>query len=153
MTITIYIIQKNKSDEFEEIINSYKKMISKFATLKIIYIFNKEISKAHSIGTKEAKEIYFKTYQPFMRKGLNIALDESGKMMNSNEFSNIISKNANINLYIGGSYGFNEKMLQNCDETVSLSRLTFAHKVTKVVLVEQLYRALSIFNNHPYHKD
>jgi len=42
--------------------------------------------------------------------------------------------------------------LTKCDTTISLSDLTMAHKVANVVLTEQIFRALSIQNNHPYHK-
>jgi len=54
--------------------------------------------------------------------------------------------------YIGGAFGLGEEFVERCDEKVSLSKLTLAHKVAAVVLMEQLYRAFTIISGHPYHK-
>ncbi|MDN5377136.1 MAG: rRNA (pseudouridine1915-N3)-methyltransferase, partial [Sulfurospirillum sp.] len=45
-----------------------------------------------------------------------------------------------------------EEFLKKTDKVISLSKLTYAHKIAKVVLLEQIYRGLCIKNNHPYHK-
>jgi 23S rRNA (pseudouridine1915-N3)-methyltransferase len=79
-------------------------------------------------------------------------LDESGKVYDSIGFSNIFEKENEINFFIGGAYGFEDNFLKQCNEVVSLSKLTFSHKIAKIVLLEQIYRALSIVNKHPYHK-
>jgi len=58
----------------------------------------------------------------------------------------------NVSFFIGGAYGFEEKFLGMCQRKVSFGKITMSHKLVKVVLLEQIFRALSINNNHPYHK-
>lgn len=126
-------------------------MISKIAKIKDITLFTNQIAKAQSRGAKEAKEAYAKTYEPYL-KGYCVALDVEGKECDSFEFSKIFDNETNINFFIGGAYGFNKEFLQKTQSVISLSKMTFAHKIAKVVLYEQIYRGLCIKNNHPYHK-
>ena len=85
-------------------------------------------------------------------KGYNIALDVEGLHVKSEEFSTFFDNDVNINFFIGGAFGFESAFLQQTQKIISLSRLTYAHKIAKVVLFEQIYRGLCIKNNHPYHK-
>ncbi len=151
MKINIYSIVKPSSDDFDKLIKDFIKMSSKYAKVEVFYIFNKEIAKAQTIGETEAKEIYTKTYLPYL-KGYNIALDVLGKSVDSFAFSKLLEDKNEINFFIGGAYGFEKSFLDKCDNIISLSNLTFAHKVATLVLSEQIFRALSIQNNHPYHK-
>ncbi|QKF72714.1 SPOUT methyltransferase [Aliarcobacter faecis] len=151
MKINIYSIVKPSSDDFDKLIKDFIKMSSKYAKVEVFYIFNKEIAKAQAIGETEAKEIYTKTYLPYL-KGYNIALDVLGKSVDSFAFSKLLEDKNEINFFIGGAYGFEKSFLDKCDNIISLSNLTFAHKVATLVLSEQIFRALSIQNNHPYHK-
>lgn len=149
--INIYSIVKPTKDEFDILIKEFIKMSSKYAKVEVNYIFNKTISKAQTIGEKEAQASYSEAYEPLM-KGYNIALDVLGKRVDSYEFSNLLEGKNEINFFIGGAYGFQRDFLKKCDSIISLSDLTMAHKVANVVLTEQIFRALSIQNNHPYHK-
>ena len=85
-----------------------------------------------------------------------ISWDGSGQQINSFEFSNFIKKNImskkNITFIIGGSFGLTQNIIQESDLVFSASNLTFPHKIFKILVVEQIYRALSIINNSPYHK-
>ena len=58
----------------------------------------------------------------------------------------------NINMIIGGSYGISEELLAQADLSLSASHLTFPHRLFKILLMEQIYRASAINRNHPYHK-
>jgi len=85
-------------------------------------------------------------------------LDEEGKSYSSVEFSKKIEKikthqNSNILFVIGPSAGFSKSDLSLADELLSLSPLTFPHEITTLLLTEQIYRAITISNNHPYHKE
>lgn len=149
--INIYAIVKPNSDEFNKISKEFIKMCSKYAKVEVHSIFNKNISKAQTIGEKEAKESYMKAYEPYM-SGYCIALDVLGKKIDSFEFSKTITCNSEINFFIGGAYGFSKEFLVKCDKVISLSSLTMAHKIVTLVLLEQIFRGLAIKNNHPYHK-
>ncbi|WP_418185096.1 23S rRNA (pseudouridine(1915)-N(3))-methyltransferase RlmH [Aliarcobacter vitoriensis] len=151
MKISIYAILKPTTDDFDKIIKEFIKMSSKYAKVEVHYIFNKDIAKAQSIGNKEAQEVYTKTYLPLL-KGFNIALDVLGKKVDTYAFSKLIEDKNEINFFIGGAFGFERDFLAKCDSVISLSELTFAHKIANIVLTEQIFRALCIQNNHPYHK-
>jgi len=151
MNIKVFSIEKSGDSHIDSLNKEFMKMIFKSASIEDIVLFNKQISKAQVKGVNEAKESYTKTYEPYL-KGYNIALDVKGKQCDSFEFSKIFDNEININFFIGGAYGFNKKFLDKTQKVISLSKLTFAHKVAKVVLYEQIYRGLCIKNNHPYHK-
>jgi 23S rRNA (pseudouridine1915-N3)-methyltransferase len=151
MKINIYSIEKRKSDEFSKIIENQKKMIQKYAQIKEISIFNKKISSAQNRDAIIAKESYTEAFLPYM-DGYNIALHPAGSEMDSFEFSKNFDNISILNFFIAGAYGFEERFLRKCDKVISLSKLTYSHKIAKVVLFEQIFRALSIVNNHPYHK-
>lgn len=152
MKINIYTILKASHDEYDSILKNFIKMSSKYAKVEIFYIFNKNISKAQIIGKKESQQAYTLVYEPLLNRGYNIALDVLGKRLDSYGFSKIIEEKNEINFFIAGAYGFDRLFLKKCDSIISLSDLTFAHKVANLVLVEQIFRSLCIQNNHPYHK-
>lgn len=152
MNINIYMIAKSSNDEYDKLINGLIKNSSKYAKVKLHYIFNKEISKAQTIGERESKLSYTNIYEKFLSNGYNIALDVLGKKLDTYKFAKFFENNSTINFYIGGAYGFDQEFLKKCDTTISLSDLTMAHKLASLVLSEQVFRALCINNNHPYHK-
>ena len=149
--INIYQIAKNDKDEFELLVNNFKKMSSKYAKVEIHNLFNKHISKAQTIGEKEAQKSYSDVFVPKLN-GYNIALDVLGKKVDSFAFSKLLEGNTTINFFIGGAFGFQREFLNRCDKVISLSDLTMAHKIANIVLLEQIFRGLCIVNNHPYHK-
>lgn len=151
MNIKIFSIEKSNSAPVEAMSKEYKKMISRYASFEDIAIFNKQIAQAQTIDAVSAQNSYTKAYEPYL-KGYNIALDVCGKQCDSFEFSSIFENEVNINFFIGGAFGFNDEFLGKTQKIISLSKLTFAHKIAKVVLYEQIYRGLCIKNNHPYHK-
>jgi len=127
-------------------------MSSKYASIEVHSLFNKNIAKAQSLGEKESHKAYNELYIPKLSNGYNIALDVLGKQVDSFKFSEILENKQTINFFIGGAYGFDRDFLKKCDTSISLSSLTFAHKIATTVLCEQVFRGLCILNNHPYHK-
>lgn len=85
-----------------------------------------------------------------------IALDLTGKSFSSEELafkiSNLQQTNSHFCFLIGGPEGFAQETLALSDERWSLSKLTLPHPLVRIMLLETLYRAWSIINNHPYHK-
>ena len=148
--VTIYSILKKGKDEFDEINSNYVKLISRFADVKDEFIFNKQIDKAQKEGANAAKASYTEAFLPLM-KGYAVILDPTGKEMTSEQFSRIFEED-HVAFFIGGAYGFDEAIRQKADKVISLSRLTMSHKLARSVLLEQIYRGLTILNNHPYHK-
>jgi len=151
MNVKVFTIEKSSDKALDAIASEYTKMISRFAKVEEIKIFNKQIASAQMIGEKEARASYTKAYEPHL-KGYNVALDVEGVELSSEQFSALFDQDVNVNFFIGGAFGFEEAFLGQTQKIISLSRLTYAHKIAKVVLFEQIYRGLCIKNNHPYHK-
>ena len=88
---------------------------------------------------------------------LSIALDEQGADWSSADWSTQLQRwmtdYAQINLIIGGPDGLSQQCLQQCQQRVALGRMTMPHALVKVVLLEQLYRAWTIYQGHPYHRE
>ena len=86
-----------------------------------------------------------------------ISLDETGARVSTLKFASKLeffkSQGKNIVFLIGGADGLHKSCLERSQETWSLSDLTFPHALVRVVLIEQLYRAHSILNGHPYHRE
>jgi len=85
-----------------------------------------------------------------------VLLDPQGKQMSSEEFAAFLENHQNrspqpLLFAIGDADGFSEEARQSASFVLSLSRMTFPHELARVVLLEQLYRALSILKGHPYH--
>jgi len=152
MKINIYQIAKNDKDHYEPLVKEFIKISSKYAKVEVINLFNKQIAKAQNIGEKEAQKSYSDIFIPKLQNGYNIALDVLGTKPDSFEFAKLLQDKITINFFIGGAYGFERSFLNQCDKIISLSNLTFAHKIANLVLLEQVFRALAINNNHPYHK-
>lgn len=85
-----------------------------------------------------------------------VALDEHGEQWDSQELAHAMADWARhgnpVALLIGGPDGLAATARQRADRTWSLSRLTLPHALVRLVLVEQLYRAWTILNKHPYHR-
>lgn len=149
MRINIFCIQRD--DEFSTLKEKYTRLISKYATLKENNLLNRKISRAQNMGSLEAKKSYEESFLPY-KKGFCIALDERGKELTSFEFAELLKDKNELSFFIGGAYGLREEFTQSLNFSLSLSRLTLAHQFAKILLLEQIYRAFCIRNNHPYHK-
>ena len=54
---------------------------------------------------------------------------------------------------VGGPYGFSDRIYQTAHEKISLSKMTYSHQMIRLIFTEQLYRAMTILNNEPYHHE
>lgn len=89
-----------------------------------------------------------------IRKEDYICFDKEGEKVSSEAFADIIYKSNNkVNLIVGGTYGLSDDVTKNALKTISFSDMEFSHEVFRVMLLEQVYRANCIFNNHPYHQN
>ena len=85
-----------------------------------------------------------------------VALDSRGSDWTTKDLSKKIQSwqydFSKVQLLVGGPDGLSKECLSAAHETWSLSRLTFPHFIVRILLAEQIYRAWSVLNNHPYHK-
>jgi len=153
MKINVIIVDKKGKDNlYVGLIEHYKKIAKSFAKVEIIEVYDKEITKAHDISPKFAQESYTNALEKYMNNGINIALNPSSKEVDSFDFAKLLKDRGEVNFFIGGAYGFESRFLDKCDNAISFGKITLSHKLVKVVLLEQIFRGLSINHNHPYHK-
>jgi 23S rRNA (pseudouridine1915-N3)-methyltransferase len=86
-----------------------------------------------------------------------IALDERGKALSSTDFANEIGKRrdggmADIAFVIGGADGLGPTIAARADLVVAFGKLSWPHQLVRAMLLEQIYRALTILTGHPYHR-
>jgi 23S rRNA (pseudouridine1915-N3)-methyltransferase len=87
-----------------------------------------------------------------------VLLDERGSELSSIEFSKWMEKKMvagmrQLIFVVGGPYGFSKSVYDRANNLVSLSKLTFSHQMVRLIFVEQLYRAMTIIKNEPYHHE
>jgi len=153
MKINIYIIDKKSQDKlYAPLIEHYLKISKPFAKVEVFEIYTKEINKAHDISTEAAQKSYTVAFKHYLSGAYTIALDPKSKEVDSFEFSKLLKDRGVVNFFIGGAYGLENTFLTKCNMSISLGKITMSHKLAKVVLLEQVFRGLTILNNHPYHK-
>ena len=145
--VNLYCVGNLKDKEYISMCEEYKKRISRFANINIIEIKEKnELGNIDLIIENETKEILNKI------NSSNIVLfDVDGDSFSSQKFANFIEKffntNSEINFVIGGSYGVSNTLKNNANKKISLSAMTFPHRLFRVMALEQIYRAFTIMNN------
>lgn len=148
MRIKIYAISKKQNNH-----NEFLDYIKQFgASVELVDLFNTNIHNAQKKSAKLAQLSYSNEFEKYLNNNaLNIALHPNGKEMNSYELSDMMKNSTEVNFFIGGAFGFDEGFLKHV-KAISLSKLTFGHKIVKLILCEQIFRTLCIINNHPYHR-
>ena len=90
------------------------------------------------------------------RHCLQVVLDDSGRALSTEQLAQNLAvwmqAGRDVAFVIGGADGLHEEIRNNADTKLSLSAMTLPHTLVRVVLVEQLYRAVSLMNKHPYHR-
>jgi 23S rRNA (pseudouridine1915-N3)-methyltransferase len=158
MKINLFVFGKIKETYLSDAIKDYLKRLNHYRPVKIIEINdlkepkNASFSDIDNLKEKEAT-FFFDKY----KEGPIIALDESGKMFSSIEFSETINQFENrgpstLNFVIGGSNGLGDSIKKKSDLMISFSKMTFPHGLMRLYFLEQLYRAYKILNHETYHK-
>lgn len=155
MNISILSVGKIKESFWNEAISEYIKRISPYAKINFIELENKafkDSENAEVIKKQEAELILNKLNK---NPGIILALDEHEKEFNSREFSKFLEQKTahgdHIIFILGGPRGLHSSILSKANQKMSLSQMTFPHNLAKVVLIEQVYRAITIMNNKSYH--
>lgn len=150
MQISLLCIQKN-DPSYQPLNDKFIKLISKYASIKDICVFNAKINAAQKQGQIKAQQSYTEHLKPY-KKGFCVILHEEGKSLSSAQFAQFLADKNELSFFIGGAYGFEESFIQSFDLSLSLSNFTLAHHLAKILLLEQIYRAFCINTKHPYHK-
>tara|TARA_B100000886_G_scaffold281722_1_gene205840 strand:+ start:345 stop:809 length:465 start_codon:yes stop_codon:yes gene_type:complete len=145
----------NKLNSWElDSINYYLKQLPKNLKIEFINLKsqqNRKYSKCELIQ-KESKLIM----STLSKEDFVVSCDMHGDQICSREFSDLIfyclESNKTLSFVIGGSFGLSSEIIDNSNKVLSASLLTFPHKLFRLILTEQIFRAHSIHSNMPYHK-
>jgi len=153
MKITIFCLGKLKQNFIKQGEEEFLKRLKPQLKLEIVELNSDRFSSLpeQELRKKEA-ELLIKNVN---KNDLLVLLDENGREFNSKDFAKFISQKIDagksIAFAIGGAYGWDEEF-KSKQQLISLSQLTFTYQFSRLILVEQIYRAISLIKGLPYHK-
>lgn len=155
MKIKLLFIGKTDEIWLKEAIEKYYKRIENYLPIEMEIIPDIKNSKNMSVEKQKEEEgkLILKKVD---KQDRVVLLDEKGKEKTSIQMSDFLQKKMNsgiktLTFIVGGPYGFSQEIYQNFPDKLSMSKLTFSHQMIRLILVEQLYRSMTILNNEPYH--
>jgi len=159
LTVRILCVGKMKEKFYADAVSEYKKRLSNRVRLEIVEVKDRpapaNLSPAGEKAVRDAEgEQILKAISP---NDYVIALAIAGRRMDSPAFARELQNLMNagksrIVFVIGGSLGLSDAVLKRADEKLSFSDFTFCHQLMRVILLEQIYRAVKINANESYHK-
>lgn len=156
--ITLLTVGKLKDKSLRALTDEYVKRLSAFDTVQIV-----EVKDEPNRNTEREREIFLvkqregeRALSRIREDDFVILLDLHGKEWDSEEFSEIFGKwhdqHRRLTFVIAGSLGPSPELVKRADARWKLSSLTFTHLMTRVLVLEQIYRAFMILNHRVYHK-
>jgi 23S rRNA (pseudouridine1915-N3)-methyltransferase len=155
MQVTLLCIGKTGKKFLEEGEQEYLKRLRHYISFQMQII--PDIKQAKSLSQNQVKQ---REGELILEKvgaaDTLILLDEKGKEYSSLDFSSYLQEQFNrggkhIYFVVGGPYGFSDDVYQRANGKISLSRMTFSHQMIRLFFIEQVYRAMTILRNEPYH--
>lgn len=155
MKIKILWPGKTRNRSLKELQNFYLKKINKLETCDLI-----ETKEARGLPESAEKKILAKEAQGLekhIKDDYIVCLFDKGKEMNSEEFAHFLEEKGSgsaccITFIVGGFLGLTDGILKKAHVLLSLSKMTFSHELTRIVLLEQIYRSLTIKHGRQYAK-
>lgn len=159
MKIRIIAVGKIKENYLKEGINEYLIRLSPYAKTEIIEVIDSKVkdnpndADINKVKNEEGQRIL----KNIKNSDYVINLDLNKKEFDSVEFAKFIEEKmteggASLTFVIGGSYGLSDEVKVRANYSISLSKMTFLHQMTRLILLEQIYRSFKILNNEIYHK-
>ncbi len=150
--LNVVAVGKLKEKFWGDAISEYKKRISKYAELSIIEC-------AEGIDEGNATRLQKQEENGILKKlkGYVVLMAIEGEMVSSENLASLIERestlgNSEFTFIIGGSRGVSDEIRKRADKLISFGKVTYPHQLMRVILSEQLYRAMSIINKTSYHK-
>ncbi len=153
MRIRVVAVGKDRSGLYAPAVEEYARRIARHVRFELAEVPE---ARRHA-GTPRAREEEGEAILARLRPGDRVvALDERGDEPTSAALAGRLGRwlqgGRDVALVIGGSDGLSDAVLARADERLALSRMTLAHRLARLVLAEQLYRAFTILRGEPYHK-
>ena len=151
INIKLVAVGKLKEKFHKEEVSEYVKRLSRYASVTICEVEEMKIKENASI--KEGENL-LKAIKP---NEYVFLLDLHGKEMSSTSFANMMDElislgKGNITFVIGGSLGLSNEVRERANFKLKLSEMTFTHQMTRIIILEQIYRAFKIMSGETYHK-
>ena len=155
MQVTLLCIGKTGKKFLEEGEQEYLKRLRHYISFQLQII--PDIKQAKSLSESQIKQ---REGELILEKVSSadtlVLLDEKGKEFSSLDFSAYLQDQFNrggkqICFVVGGPYGFSDAVYQRANGKISLSQMTFSHQMIRLFFIEQVYRAMTILKNEPYH--
>ncbi len=151
MKLKLVSFGKDRSGLFAPGVAEYAGRLGHYAKLEL-----KELPESRQSGARAKDDEAEATLAQVGPKDALVALDERGRALSSVELARFIAKQQGLGrdlvLVIGGDEGLSDAVRSKAALTLSLSAMTLPHRLARLVLVEQLYRAFTILKGEPYHK-
>lgn len=157
MKIALLVIGKTDASYFVQAINEYTNRLTHYIPFELTVI--PDIKNVKNLTEPQQKEKEGELILKSLQTGdYLVLLDEHGKEYSSMQFASYIEKKMHtiskrLVFVVGGPYGFSEAIYRVASEKISLSKMTFSHQMIRLIFVEQVYRAMTILNNEPYHHE
>lgn len=157
MKTVLLVVGKTTDAHIEALTNDYVKRIEHYMPFEMEVI--PKLKNTATLSETQQKEQEALLIKKRLQLGdVLVLLDEHGKELRSIELANWFDRkkhvvNKRLVLLIGGPYGFHEDIYKMSSEKLSLSKLTFSHQMIRMILCEQIYRAMTILNGEPYHHE
>ena len=144
MKLTVAWIGKTKEPAIQSLTDEYVKRLSRYADVQGAAL--KDESALLKLCGRDARSV----------RHVLVILDSRGKQLSSEQFAGFLGNHQDRNplpllFAVGPANGFTEEVRQEANLLLSLGKMTVAHELARVVLLEQLYRAFTILKGHPYH--
>ncbi len=160
LSLEIISIGRLKQDAEQKLQQRYLERVQKAgpsAGLKNILVHELTESKQNTTPKRKAEEAA-KLVKHISPNSRIIALDETGKLQTTKSFTADLARlrdegTQTISFILGGPDGHDQTLLTTAHQTLSLSKMTLPHGLARIMLLEQLYRAITIWSGHPYHRD
>ena len=156
--INIYTIGTLKEKYLKEMSLEFLKRLQKFTKISVLEFEELDINRLNSY--KDINDFLEKEDKIILSKikpnDYLILLDLHGKTLSSEDFAKMIEDvsstlRGDLNFVIGGTLGVSNSLRERANFSLKISDLTFTHQMTRVILLEQIYRAFKIINNEAYH--
>ena len=151
------MIGKTDARYLVEAIDEYKKRLTHYIPFEMEVI--PDIKNAKNLSEAQQKEKEGELILKATRPGdYLVLLDEKGTEFTSLRFADYLEKKTHtvgkrLVFVVGGPYGFSEAVYKAAAEKISLSKMTFSHQMIRLIFIEQIYRAMTILHNEPYHHE
>ncbi len=143
--ISILSIGRNKMFKPQEI--EYLSRINRFVRAEVVEVKEDKSQREEEVIRKEGAALLAR-----IKDKKFFALDQKGISMTTESFAQLIHGCNDLILVIGGANGLSDEVKKRAEKTISLSAMTFTHEIARILILEQVYRALTIERGMKYHK-